>query len=62
MPTPYRPVDSLLGSLTDCRQKVGMDVVTSVYTSTRSKREAEKVKADLLMLLPPIPILAINDS
>ncbi len=62
MPTGYHPVDFLFGGLTNCRQEIGMDVATSVYTSTRSKREAKKVKADDLMLFPPIPVLAINDS
>jgi hypothetical protein len=62
MPTPDRPVDLLLGSLTNCRQEVGMDVAPPVYTAPRSKRKAEKVKADDLVLLPSIPVLAIHDS
>jgi hypothetical protein len=39
-----------------------MDVATSVNTSTRLKREAEKVEVDYLVLLLPIPVLAINDA
>jgi hypothetical protein len=62
MPTPDCPVDFLFGCLTDCGQKVGMNVTPSVYTPPRSKRKAEKVKADSLMLFPSIPVLAINDS
>jgi len=62
MPTGYRPVDFLLGCWSDGWQKVRMDVATSVNTSTRLKREAEKVEVDYLVLLLPIPVLAINDA
>jgi len=62
MPTANRSINFLLGRSADRRKKVRMHVALPINASTRSKRVAQKIKADFRMLRRTTSILAVNDT